>query len=308
MNTLKRVSVTVCLSFACGTAIAQDTQYRPSQGGDTGVAGIPAPSSGSVNESAKKAESENKKGQTMSYALGAVEIASGIALIDAEQYPPGAMLIMMGIMSFQQGGAHGGAAGQAALTAAMTDAKGSSGSSASKLFPEIGKVPDMLDQIKPGKNPNVSYDPKTGILKLGNKSYKDSDFASPASMAAAGFPPEAIAGAQAFVDKHSKKIAEKIGAFTETNGFAEGGGGGGSGSGSGVTYVDEETSSSELASTAAGAAGNFDSASMAGMSKDYNGDPIGVSADSIFDMMTRRYNVKKQQDSFFSEADALLNR
>jgi hypothetical protein len=46
----------------------------------------------------------------------------------------------------------------------------------------------------------------------------------------------------------------------------------------------------------------------AGMSKNYNGEPIGVAADSIFLMMNRRYKVKESQDSFFGIGDFNLKK
>ncbi len=36
-----------------------------------------------------------------------------------------------------------------------------------------------------------------------------------------------------------------------------------------------------------------------GLTKNFNGDPIGVASDSIFEMMSRRYNLKNSQKSFF---------
>ena len=34
------------------------------------------------------------------------------------------------------------------------------------------------------------------------------------------------------------------------------------------------------------------------MTKNFNGEPIGVSADSLFDMMNRRYSLKANQETF----------
>lgn len=42
-------------------------------------------------------------------------------------------------------------------------------------------------------------------------------------------------------------------------------------------------------------------ASVAGKKRIFNGEPIGVAGDSIFDMMTRRYQVKTQQNSFIEQ-------
>ena len=39
---------------------------------------------------------------------------------------------------------------------------------------------------------------------------------------------------------------------------------------------------------------------VAGLTSKYNGENIGVAADDIFMMVTRRYQLKNQQDSFIS--------
>ena len=40
--------------------------------------------------------------------------------------------------------------------------------------------------------------------------------------------------------------------------------------------------------------------SSAGMAKDFHGDLIGASGDDIFTMMNRRYQLKNEQDTFFT--------
>jgi hypothetical protein len=301
--------------FCILTSLTSVTAKEVTRGTGTDSGKTPAsiPSGPSVNTAAKDAKSANKEGQTMSMIMSAGEFAQGYVLISEEQYVPGAILIGMGVMSMLQGQEHGSKAGQASLTAAKTNSFGGNGFEGSlsqdvlNEYPEIGEIPKILNRIKPGQNPNFSYDPKTGIIKAGDKTYKATDFSSPASMAAAGFPQGAIDGAAEFSAKLEKKVAEriKLGAFTETNGFAEGGGGGG-----GVVIQEEASMSSTSPGygSGAGAGSDANAVGMAGMTKDYNGAPIGVASDSIFDMMTRRYNVKKQQDGFYSETEVLFHR
>ncbi len=50
------------------------------------------------------------------------------------------------------------------------------------------------------------------------------------------------------------------------------------------------------------------SRSVAGMSKDYFGEPIGVANDELFEMMKRRYQLKERQNSFFDEFEAGLQK
>lgn len=74
----------------------------------------------------------------------------------------------------------------------------------------------------------------------------------------------------------------------------EGGEDGGSGSSSTRTALADES-----AGGGAGAAANGRKpASVAGMSKDFNGDKIGVAQDSLFEMLHRRYQVHNNNNSF----------
>ncbi len=44
-----------------------------------------------------------------------------------------------------------------------------------------------------------------------------------------------------------------------------------------------------------------------GLTKNFNGDPIGVASDSIFEMMSRRYHLKATQKTFFGAEPELKN-
>ena len=48
-------------------------------------------------------------------------------------------------------------------------------------------------------------------------------------------------------------------------------------------------------------------ANSKGLTKNFNGDPIGVASDSIFEMMSRRYNLKNTQKTFFGPEPELKN-
>jgi hypothetical protein len=42
-------------------------------------------------------------------------------------------------------------------------------------------------------------------------------------------------------------------------------------------------------------------AKVAGLSTNYNGEPIGVAADSIFEMVKRRYEMKDKENTFITD-------
>lgn len=333
---LKKIGLTsICLlalsseSIAIGPTNTSANTNKGSSGVDSGTGVVV--STPSTNQSSNQAQDSNKQGQIMSALMGAMLMTKSYQHFSKcascsgkcpSECVMGAIMAGMGAMSFAQAKEHGNKASDAGLTASMTDGFNMGGNNGVGTNPggltdsEVGKFPEIkkgigsLNQMKPGMNSKYSVDPKTGKIIADGKEYNASDFASGSAMANAGIPPGAIEGAMDYVSGLEKKAAEKIklGAFTAANGFEEGGGGGASASGSAI--VEEASLSSTSPSGFGGGAGDLGdtSANMAGMSKDYNGEPIGVSADSIFDMMTRRYNVKKQQDSFFNESEVLLNK
>ncbi|MGE9745237.1 hypothetical protein [Bdellovibrio bacteriovorus] len=283
----------------------------------------------SVKDSADKSGSANKGAQATQFLTGAMMFAMA-----AQQYPPcnsgsGGSCAMMaiftgfGILSMMQGKEHGSAAGSSGLTSFQSDGLGGNPY-------DYGNI-DLNDPNNPLANdPSIKslgsntgaltkggiYDPKTGKIKTPDgKTYKASDFSSAASMAAAGIPQGAILAAQDAYAQVSKKSADKVdklklGSMTATNGFSEGGGGGGGGWGP-ASPTDDGSGSDYAGTGGSGSSGvslERDPSSLAGMQKNYNGEPIGVAADSIFLMMTRRYKVKESQESFYTDAELALQK
>ncbi|UXR65868.1 hypothetical protein EZJ49_06350 [Bdellovibrio bacteriovorus] len=331
-NNLVKYICAASLVFAPVVGYSADT--TTTQSGDKGVeSGASTASSGpSVNDSADKTSDKNSSGQAMSYLTGGMFMAMGASDISAGYssspvgwglVAKGVFEVMLGMLSMQQGKAHGKAAGQASGTGFNTDGFGDLGGNSSN-------EPYGLDDPNNPLNKDPQFaaikgniakleqmgvlDSKTGTAKVGDKTYKMSDFASKDAMAAAGVPPGAIAGLMDLAGDVEKKAKEKydklkLGAMTAANGYAEGGGGGG-GFGAGLGSSDDSSGSSAgLGSGGLGSgAFNRDPANLAGMQKNYNGEPIGVAADSIFLMMTRRYKVKESQESFFSDAELAIQK
>ncbi len=316
-------------------AQAQPPAAAPSSAGKGGVEGgtnAPAAPQSTVNSGANQSKGNNGMAQAMNYLVGAAEIVGGGAMIKAGMAPcptpagcnvamiaGGTLLVLMGVTNMAQGDEHGNSAGTAAGTGFQTNGFGGLNNPTASQDPFVKKALDdsnykavgpTLDKLKK----DGIFDPKTGIVKIGDKTYKTSDFSSPEAMAAAGFPKGMIDGALAANAEAEKKALAKlekvkIGAATGENGYAEGGGGGGGGAGGGSTG-DSVAGGSTYGATGNGAgksaASNRDPAAFQGMSKDFNGEPIGVSEDSIFNMMNRRYKVKQSQDSFFSPSEISL--
>lgn len=313
-------------------------------GGTESVGGGPMGGKGAVavKDSADKTKKDNDSAKTVNYVAGGIETAIGGGMIvvgyntkpapDMGMIMMGVMMVGMGMSSFAQGAAHGDTANQAGLTGFNTDGYGNvyGGSNSDPSLPNTPYSPLSGDPEFDERNKNslINRDPtlkqvkrdlqklekmgildsKKGTIKAGGKTYKISDFSSPAAMAAAGLPKGAIDGAMAMSKDIDKKTADKIeklklGSLTPTNGFAEGGGGGKS-----ASAGDSSTAYAGAGLGAGKADLSRDPSNFAGMQKNYNGEPIGVAADSIFLMMNRRYKVKESQESFFSEAELALKK
>lgn len=280
----------------------------------------------SVKEGADRTSSSNSTGQVMSILTGGMFLTQGATDISTGTAPcptvagcnvpmimKGVFEVALGVLSMAQGGAHGSAAGQAANTGIQTNGYG------------VDSGPGSMDPLNPNnplsKDPNFKaafsnlaklekdgiLNRKNGTINAGGKSYKISDFSSPGAMAAAGIPKGAIDGLMSYASAVEKKAAEKmeklkLGSMTASTGYEDGGGSGGD-SGS----VSDDGSAPVVAEGAAVGSGR-DPSSLAGMQKNYNGEPIGVAADSIFLMMNRRYKVKESQESFFTDAELALQK
>lgn len=273
-----------------------------------------------VNDNANNAQGANNGGSSSSSMMGMLLTAGGGLMIaqGSSTTPPnmpliaaGVVLVGMGLMSFKQSKADKKAANQAGMTGNQSDAYDDTYSNNGGLVDTSAQAVAEDKAVKDLEKAGI-YNPKTGKITAGGKAYSASDFASKESMAAAGIPPGAIAGAMAYADKEGKKIAEKVklGAMTASNGYVEGssaGGGGGAGAYPG-TPTDAYGAGGMGAGGAGGSGATREPTNLAGMQKNYNGEPIGVSADSIFNMMARRYKVKDSQESFYSDTDLALQK
>lgn len=324
------------LNYICASSLVLSPswsvakQNQATATSDKGVETTAGSSGPSVKDSADKTSDSNKTGQAMSYLTGGMFISMGYQDISKGYaknptgwglVAKGVMEVMMGMLSMKQGKAHGGTSSAAFGTGFNTDGFGD-------LYNGSNNDPyDLNDPNNPlNRDPSVAavksnlakleqmgvLNTKTGTAKIGDKTYKMSDFKSAEAMAAAGIPQGAISGLMDLAGKIEKKAQEKydkmkLGSMTAAGGFEEGGGGFGAGSSAG------DDPSAYAGTGLGGAAGsglnlNRDPSSMAGMQKNYNGEPIGVAADSIFLMMTRRYKVKESQESFYTDAELALQK
>lgn len=297
-----------------------------------------------LNESANKAKKQNDKSQAVSQVVGVANMAMGAmyaAKCSSKNYAACVKAVLhfaMGALSFKQAKVNGKASSQAALTGIDTNSY-----DGSNPYGDPGKEINPLDpNTNPSSDPKVNglvdtkkfaaikkdlmngdtnskglngfkMDPKTGILTgPDGKKYDPESLGSKEEMAKAGFPTSAIDSAMAansaFESEALKKLGFKkddivaVGAATPENGYREGGSSG----------APKYTSANEIdQNNRNGVGGGSRKPSnvnkVAGLTKNFNGEKIGVAAENIFNMMTRRYKTKEKQDSFFDPSDLTHN-
>lgn len=299
---------------------------------------VSATSAPNIQQSANTSQKQNNSAAMISKVIGAANIAFGGYLIakGSASHPVGYGLIAQGVMhvgmgglAFMQAKQHSGSAYGSGLTGVDTSAwvdpfgnpnvptqdfdhLTTNDSSKDKDLTskiDLKKFNDVKSQLFGSGIGGIKMDPKSGKItdtKTG-KTYDAAQMASAESMAQAGFSPADIAAsmsAAAGIEKAALKklgVTEGIGAATAENGYLDGGG---SGSLSGKTSDSGDSSGGGQRGLASSGAGvKIPSNQIAGLTKNFNGERIGVSAENIFNMMTRRYKTKEKQNSFFDPSE-----
>ncbi|MBX2988237.1 MAG: hypothetical protein KF802_10095 [Bdellovibrionaceae bacterium] len=268
-----------------------------------GPAAQPNVSTPSQNQASQGSQGQNNSSSQIAQQVGQGLLSAGTSMMSscaASQCsccPAAAALIGMGLMGLAQSGANKGAGGQngyvAGISAAGYDPYGGNYDTSGSLD-NIEPFKPSSDAVKNLSNilakDGVKFDGKKITLPDG-KSINVSDMGNRESMAAAGISPSDINKAMNLAAELEKKAAaevEKVGSHTASSGFSEGGGGSGrsvastdtsGGGGSGLSAADPKPT-------------------VAGMTRNYNGENIGVAGDSIFAMMARRYEIKKKEAVF----------
>ncbi|MCK6597176.1 MAG: hypothetical protein L6Q37_02330 [Bdellovibrionaceae bacterium] len=332
-KTFLTLALSLLISF---TASAADTSTSTSTAGngESAVVKVESSSGAKLNESANKAQSQNKSSQTLSKVIGVVNM--GVGAMYASQCGPhhatacalAALHFIMGAQSFSQAKSNGGAAYDAGLTGmdtSSTNPFGDPGAEIDHLDSKVDSTKDeglskiadtkKLNQIKTALSSGnglkgFKFDSKSGILTTPNgKSYSADSLTDKDSLSKAGFSGQDVGSAleanAKFEAEALKKLGLKkddvvgIGAATAENGFSDGG--------AGPKY--SSASSAESSRNSLAAIRNRNPASsgskVAGLTKNFNGERIGVAAENIFNMMTRRYKTKEKQDAFFDPSQMI---
>lgn len=267
-------------------------------------------SDNSIKENADKSSMLNYLSAAAQAAAGGFMIYTGKQVLatcggtGGTSCAPGYMMMAMGGISLAQSAASLATQKESDRVASATNAGLDTGESGK---PSLNQLYDsttskiVTSQLGGSLDPGGVFQNRVGKITLPNgKSLDTSKSLTAADFKAAGFSDKDISDA---VGKYKDSLDKYQKMVNENAGMALSGGGGGSS----VTYVDEEYDPNAGLGSGAKVGDKSslarDPANLAGMQKNYNGEPIGVAADSIFLMMSRRYKVKDTQDSFYNEVE-----
>jgi hypothetical protein len=251
-------------------------------------AATPAPNQNAINSAALAGLAAEKEAQMMNMMIGAALMAAGMA-----SQPPNVPLLMMGALAMAQGGADGGAAGQSGNTAAV---------SAEQTNPGLGAGTSGFNNpaVSSGQtylNDNGYTVSPDGVKNPDGTTMPASAFSSPSSMAAAGMDQATIAAAQkAIASVEGSGGGPKVAGVGVVEGSGSGGGSGGNyegmpGNGARHIYNPFALNSKQKNQITSGITVLFD------------GEPIGVKGQNLFDMIHVAYDRKKLGNHFL-ENDA----
>ena len=274
-----------------------------------------------VNDSSNSSSSGNSFAQAVNYVAGGAEVVTGGYMIKSGsasenwgEVAAGVLLVSMGLTNIAQGNEHGNSATTADTTAAATD--GSTSSTSTDSTSTDAYVPAALADsnfkaVGSTRSELVAagvYDPKTGNFTVDGTTYSSGDLSSTGAMSSAGISQSAIDAALAANTAAEQKAIAKLEKVKSTeNGYEESSGKGGTPPVAGPSSSDTTGGAGTTGRSARKTATDA-SASVAGLSKNLNGEPIGVAGDNIFSMIKRRYQLKESQDSFIENSDLLSKK
>lgn len=171
--------------------------------------------------------------------------------------------------------------------------------------------PNINGELKKLENMGYKVNTSDGTITTPDGEYSTEDFRSADAMAAAGMDSGQVASARQGLAALNKQLEEKYGkdgpsvvamgvSSGGSNGFAGEVGGGGDGGGG------SDSMAAYLASLKNKLNKKRGPSSVAGMQKMLGGDPIGVKMDNIFDMIHRRYQLKRKAKVFIESDEDLV--
>ncbi len=269
--------------------------------GSTSIARAQSDTMGGIANAAQQASARDSSVQMASVIMAAAFAAR------CSSWNPGACV--MAALAAAQAAAAGKAGSGALYTASLQSQGVNNGTTVGGVDTNSRGVDAQLEQIRAElgkKGVEVSPDGKTISLPDGKTVPFDASSVTPEGMASNGFTADQISAAQSALAEAQEKAAKyaassagsdkaKLGGGLEGDlGGGAGGGSVGSGGYTGGSFASKTYVVRRGASTGKGAA------NLSGMTKNFGTDKIGVSADHIFEMVSRRYKAKEASNTFIS--------
>lgn len=289
--------LSVALLMVSSPAFAQAVAV-PDSGGTSPTAAsaqVPSPAATqtpSINPSANNAQSSES-------GAAAANMAAGAALMAAcmMTQPPNLALCALGALALMQGANDNNDAGQSGNSATVSS-QTPSPTATPATTPTVAPDPTGTDSFQSSTAAGQQALAAAGytvtpdsVTAPDGTSVPSSQFGTSGGMAQAGFSADQIKAAQkAIADANSKYGGIKVSSVDVADGSGGGGGGNGNGGQAGFT----------LPSFANPFAINNKAkqALVAGKTVLFDGEPIGVRGDDIFQMVHLAYDRKRQRNSF----------
>lgn len=252
-----------------------NTSFVPA-GGTANTAFVP---SGTSNAAA----SANSAGNSQSGAQMAAIMTAAMMASQCGPHNPAACMLaaLAAIQAGSLGDTSGGAYNAQGLSSTAPGATSTAPVVPGSAAPGAGASISGIKQTLASKGAVISPDGTTMTLPNGTSVPLNANSATDSGMKAAGLSDQQIAlGKQALADAGAV-------ASSKSGEMAVDGGGGGAVSGSGPSAATEPKKPAPIARK-----------SLSGLSKNFGGSKIGVSADDIFDMVSRRYKAKDADNTF----------
>jgi hypothetical protein len=248
-----------------------------------------------INQGSNQGQASQSSGSGANAAAGAALMAAGAALMsNPPTVPQGAMLMAMGILAMMQSGHDGDAAGQSGNTG-LASVQGNPGTTTNP-DPATGSSAFTDSKIAQGKAALEAQGYKMGpngtLTTPDGNTIPASAFNSPSSMAAAGMSPQTIADAEKILADAEKDAPKVSGVAVNSSGggggmaVSEGEGSGEANATGGMTFNPFNLNADAKAKLIAGKTVMFD------------GEPIGVRGQNIFDMVHTCYQKKRKGNHF----------
>ncbi len=322
---MNKRNLVLSILAAAAMAVAPHQIFAQGATNETQGGRMPSPSGGqSINQGASQGSRSQAVGQGLNVVAGGI---FSYAFYASCSHGCNYMYAAMAISSFASAATMRRAKGMSNMTYDASGNWGGNWGGNSNTNPDVyGGGPDPFDglpetqfteerqQWEKLKNDGFTIS-KDGVIKdPTGKTWKPSDLKDASSMMAAGASAADAASAMSMMEKVNKDMAAKAGEFenaaNEANVVAmavDGSGGGGAGGGGGYNRdlaSDEDSDYMKNFKNPFAMDARKKKEMVAGKSLAHGDDQIGVKMDDIFQMVHRRYQVKRAGDEFIEPAEA----